>query len=261
MSAPMSRVLTPHEVAQAYGLNSVSIERTCKTFRLALDALYDRHSHVLFRELCIDLEHLLRTILCLFASGVSRVTFLPEELAGAEEKACAHLPSHDVTPLVDQQGQVAIGLYPVLEGVPDDSLRRWADDEFLLKLGGRINHYAVVRLVSLEAVVRDDCTLLCKAFHMLCLFREETLRDEQGEVGVLHASLFEHVVECVLHLLPDCIAVRLDDHAAAHVALLREVCLNHQFVVPFAVVLAAFCEEIQFFCHCFMMFVVLPYIS
>ena len=128
-------------------------------------------------------------------------------------------------------------------------LGSWTDDEFLLQTGCRVNHHTVVRLIGLEAIVRHYGTFLCKALHMLSLLREETLGDEQGEIGILHTRLLEHVIQGALHLLPYRISVRLDDHAAAHIALLCQVSLYYQFIVPLAVVLTTLCEEIQFLCH------------
>ena len=43
-----------------------------------------------------------------FASGVSRVAFLPQELSRTKEQASTHLPAHHVRPLVAQDRQVAV---------------------------------------------------------------------------------------------------------------------------------------------------------
>ena len=104
-------------------------------------------------------------------------------------------------------------------------------------------------LVCFQTIVGYHGTLFGKALHMLCLFREEALGDKQGEVCVLYSGLLEHIVKYTLHLFPDCIAVRLDHHTAAYVRLFSQVGFNHQFVIPFAVVLTPFGEEFQFFCH------------
>ena len=172
------------------------------------------------------------------------VTFLPQELAGAQEQTCTHLPAHDVAPLVDNQWQVAIRMYPVFEGVPDDGLGCGTYDEFLLELGGWVNHHSVVSLVGLQTIVSNNGALLGEAFHMLGLAAEERLGDEQWEVGILHACFLETVVEQTLHLLPNGVAVWLDDHASTHVALFGQVGLHHQFVVPPRVILASLRKEV-----------------
>ena len=61
---------------------------------------------------------------------------------------------------------------------------------------------------------------------------QEALRDEQREVGVLVAGVLEHLVERALHLLPDGVAVRPDDHAAAHRAVVGQLGPGDQLVVP-----------------------------
>lgn len=95
----------------------------------------------------------------------------------------------------------------------------------------------------------DDGTLLGESGHVLGLPAEERLRDEKREVGVHRAGLLEHRVKGVLHLLPDCIAIRLYDHTSPDGGLLRQVCLHHQIVVPLRIVLRPFCH---FLCHIFL---------
>ena len=55
----------------------------------------------------------------------------------------------------------------------------------------------------------------------------------------MHAFLFEACIQTGLDALPNCVAVRLDDHTATDCRLLRKVCFYHQFVVPLRVVLAS----------------------
>ena len=90
-----------------------------------------------------------------------------------------------------------------------------------LRLG--IDHRRPCRRDRLEAIVRDDGALLGEALAMLRLLaRRKRLGDEEREVGVDVAGVLEHAVEGALHLLPDGVAVRLDDHAAAHVGVLGQ---------------------------------------
>ena len=103
-----------------------------------------RHRQHVFGELAIDVEHLQRLGHGLVAVGVRGVALLPEELRGAQEQARAHLPAHDVGPLVDEQRQVAIALDPALERVADDRLRRRPHDQRLLELGVGIGHELAV---------------------------------------------------------------------------------------------------------------------
>ena len=185
------------------------------------------------------MEHLLRLGNRLVLGRVGGVALLPEELGGAEEEARAHFPAHHVGPLVHQQRQVAVALDPVLVGLPDDGLRRRADDELLLELGVRVHDHALAVGIVLEAVVGHHRTLLGEAFHVGRLLAQVAFRDEQREVRIDMAGVLEHAVQHVLHALPDGKAVGLDDHAALDVAVLGEVGLDDNLIVPLGIVLVA----------------------
>ena len=77
---------------------------------------------------------------------------------------------------------------------------------------------------------------------------QEALGNEQREVRVLVARLLEHVVERALHALPDAVAVRANDHAAAHGRVVGELGAEHDFVVPGAEVVRAR-GELLLVCH------------
>lgn len=55
--------------------------------------------------------------------GMRGVALLPKKLEGADEGARPHLPSVHVSPLVQQQRQVAVGLNPLRKHVVHDRLR------------------------------------------------------------------------------------------------------------------------------------------
>ena len=232
-----------------HGLDGVGVEGAGEALRLALHALDDGDGEPLLAKVRIDVEHLLGLLLGLLLGGVGGMALLPQKLARAQEGARAHLPAHHVAPLVAHQGQVAVGVDPVLIGIPDDGLGGGADDQLLLEFGGGVHLDVAAVLGGTEAVVGDDGTLLGEALDMLGLAGEEVFGNEQGEVGVLHTRLLEHRVELMLHLLPDSIAVGLDRHAASHGGLLGQVGLHHQVVEPLRVVLAALGEILKFFCH------------
>ena len=81
-----------------------------------------------------------------------------------------------------------------------------------------------------------DGAFLSKSVYVRCLFAEVAFRNKKREVGILVARLLKPSVEFRLHALPNGVAVRLDDHAAAHARILSEIRLNNELVVPFAVV-------------------------
>ena len=152
-----------------HGFDAVGVQRTGKPFVRRLDALENRHGHPAFRKVGVYIQHLSRFRHRFFGCFVGRVAFLPKELSCAQEKSRTHFPTHDVGPLVHQQRQIAVALDPVLVGVPNDGLGRRTNDEFLLQPRIGVDHYATAVFGILEAVVRDDRTFLCKAFHVIRL--------------------------------------------------------------------------------------------
>ena len=82
--------------------------------------------------------------------------------------------------------------------------------------------------------------LLGKALDVLGLAAQERLRNKQGEIGVLCTCFLEHLVQLLLHLFPDGIAIGLDDHTSANCRLLGEVGFNHKIVIPLTVIISAF---------------------
>ena len=86
--------------------------------------------------------------------------------------------------------------------------------------------------VDLETVMRDDRAFLGETLDVLGFLFEIAERDEEREVGVLVAGRLEHLVELRLHLFPDAVAPRLDDHAAAHVGIFRHVGGGDDRLVP-----------------------------
>ena len=225
-----------------HGLDGIGVEGSGETLGLALHSLHNGHGHPFLGKLGIDLEHQAGFGFSLLAGGMGGVALLPEELTGAQEGTGAHLPAHDVAPLVAHEGQVAPRLYPVFVGVPDDGLGSGAYDKFFFELGSRVDHYPIVGVVGLQAVVCHHGAFFCKTLYMLGLAREERLRDKEGEIGVLRTRLLEHGVELVLHFLPYSIAVGLDDHASADGRLLGEVGLDDEVVIPLTVVVSTLCE-------------------
>ena len=209
----------------------------------------DRYGHPLLRELLVDVHHLRSLLDRLLARGVGRVALLPEEFGRTQEQTRTHLPAHDVGPLVAEDRQVAVGLDPVLVGVPDDGLRRGAHDQLLLELGLRIDHHALAFGIVLQPVVGHHGALLGEPFDVVRLLREERLGDEEREVGVLMPRLLEHLVQRIVHLLPDGIAVGFDHHAAAHGRILGQPGFHHQVVVPLRVVFVRLGQVFEFLCH------------
>jgi hypothetical protein len=150
--------------------------------------------------------------------GVRGVPLLPEELGGAQEHPRAQLPAHDVGPLVEQQRQIAVRADPLGHHLADDGLGRGPHDERFLEL--------------LAAGVGDHGELGCEALEVLGLAGQVALGDEQREVGVLVAGLFDATVELRLQQLPDAVPVGTDDHGALGWAPVDQLSLDDHLVVP-----------------------------
>src|SRR5699024_2541221 len=100
-------------------------------------------------------------------------------------------------PLIDQDREIAVGLYPARINRTNDRLGGRTDGPRLLK-------FAV-------ATVRNPGDLGCEAFDMVRFTLEHPLRDEQREVGILNAGRFDTVVERTLNVLPESVPVRSDN--------------------------------------------------
>mmetsp|Transcript_4280 Transcript_4280/g.7071 ORF Transcript_4280/g.7071 Transcript_4280/m.7071 type:complete len:307 (+) Transcript_4280:1014-1934(+) len=169
-------------------------------------------------------------VLCLLGGGMRRVALLPQELQGAHEGACAHLPAMHIAPLVHAHGQVTVALDPLGQHVVDDGLAGGAHHQRLFQV--------------LATPLGHQRQLGRKAFHVVCLFSKERIGDQLREVGVLHALLFETSIEIGLNGLPDGISIRPDDHCASHGPIVSQFCLGHQFQVPLAEILAFGCDAL-----------------
>ena len=156
-----------------HGFDRIGIERTGKTFAVGLHALDHRHSHVVFCKVGINALHLLGFDFSLFAGCMSRMTLLPQELSRTQEETCTHLPTHDVGPLVAQDGQVTVRLDPILIGVPNDSFGGRTDNQFLFEASCRIDHNPCTVVVGFQTIVCYDCTLFGETFHVFCFATQE----------------------------------------------------------------------------------------
>ena len=103
------------------------------------------------------------------------VPFLPEEFGGPQKEPRAHLPPHDIRPLIDQYRQIAVGLHPLGISCTNDRLAGGPNDQRLVEFSCR--HQPASRF-SLQAMMRHHSAFLRKALNMLRLFLKETKRDQ-----------------------------------------------------------------------------------
>ena len=172
---------------------------------------------------------------------VSGMTFLPEEFCGAEEKPWAHFPAHHIRPLIDEQGEVAVGLDPASEGGADDRLGSWPDDVGFSEFAGG-DHFRFSGdgiFYHLEAVMGDHGALGGESFGVFRFFFQVGKRDEQRKIGVLVPGRLEAAVELLLNEFPNPVAPWLDDHAAAGLRVFREVGGFDDLLVPLRKILGA----------------------
>ena len=122
----------------------------------------------------IDVQHAAGFFLSLLSGFMSRMALLPQEFGSAQEEASTHFPAHDIGPLVEQNGQIAITLYPLRVHVANYGLRCGTDDKGL-RQSGTSCQMAVLTL--LQGGVGYHSTFHGKAFHMLGLFLQEANRN------------------------------------------------------------------------------------
>src|SRR6476660_10215765 len=80
--------------------------------------------------------------------------------------------------------------------------------------------------------MRNHGTFLGEAFDVLSFLGEITQRNEQGKIGVAVAGGANHRVELTLHVFPDPVAPRTNDHATAHVRRLGQFSDANHLLVP-----------------------------
>src|SRR5439155_23865094 len=124
--------------------------------------------------------------------------------------------------------------------------RRRPHHEGFLERRGGIDLDRVLALLACRAQpgVRDERDFFGKSLDVLRFLREVAHRDEEREVSVLVAARFDHVVERALHQLPDAVAVRPDDHAAAHRRIIGQLGLGNDVAVPLAEVFGAWRDSL-----------------
>ena len=178
------------------------------------------HCHPILGKVCIDIDHLLCLGDCLFAGGMHRVTFLPQELCCSQKHSRTHFPSHHIRPLVDQDGQIAMTLDPFGIGRANDRLAGWTYDQGFLKLAGRSQ--STIR-VWLEAMMSYHRTFFGKSLHVLSFLFKKAHRNEEGKISILVARRLEHVIQGSLHVFPQPIAPWFDHHAATNGTIFGQV--------------------------------------
>ena len=169
-------------------------------------------------EFLINAEHLHRLFHRLLFGGVGGMALLPQKFAGPEEGAGGLFPPHDVRPLVDEDGQIAVGLQPLGIHFTENRLACRADDE---GLGERF-----------AAADRHDRNFRRKSFDVLRLARHIAVRDKQREIGILMPRRLDARVQLLLDVFPDGVTVRTDYHRTLDGAVIDEFRLDDDVRIP-----------------------------
>jgi hypothetical protein len=178
----------------------------------------DGHGQDILGHFAIHLENGKSFCLGLFGGGVQGVTFLPEELRGAQEGTGHFLPAQDVAPLVQKDGQVTPGLHPLRVHRTDHGLRRGPDGERLFEL--------------FPAADRHPGAFGGETLDVVRFLLQEALRNEEGKVGVLVAEGLDPSVGLGLKIFPDRVSIRADDHAALDRAVVGKLGLEDNIEIP-----------------------------
>ena len=211
--ASLERLLVAH-----HGFDGPGPVGTGEFLGVGFAALDDRDCEPILRHQPVALETGRYFLGRLRLGGVERMGLLPKEFRRAEEQACSQLPADHVVPQVHQQGQIAVGLDPVLHAVGDDRLARGSDRKPLVE--------------RLTSGVGNPCDLRVEALDVLGFLFEEGLGNEEREVDVAVARSLDVAVKFGLHRFPDRVAVGSDDHAAANRRVVGQFCLQDNVVIP-----------------------------
>jgi hypothetical protein len=99
------------------------------------------------------------------------------------------LPSHNVCPLVKAQGKISMRVDPLSIAGIHDGLTGRSDGNWLLE-------------ISLSRL-GDPGDLRGETLNVILLLAKGSLRDEHGEIAVLHSVLLEAGVEETLNTFPN----------------------------------------------------------
>ena len=149
---------------------------------------------------------------------MSRMSFLPEKFSGTEERPRGLFPADHGTPLVIILRQIPIGMDLICIKITEQ------------RLGSGAHAHALLQ--RLQPSVGYPRNLRRKAFHMILLLLEQALRDEHGQIHILHACLLEPPVQLLLDIFPDRITGRFNDHAAFYACVINQFRFLHHVRIP-----------------------------
>ena len=151
--------------------------------------------------------------------GVGGMSLLPEELACANKwRGVLELPTHNVSPLVEQERQVTVRVNPLAERRIHNGLAGWADSNGLGKVA--------------LATLGDPGDFGREALEMLFLLHKGGLGHEHREVAVLDAEFLDACVEERSDLFPNVEGGWAQDVAARDFVVFDQLGLGDDLRVP-----------------------------
>ena len=158
--------------------------------------------------------------------------FLPKEFGSSQKQSCPHLPSKNITPLVDQNRKITVTLNPLGIHVADDCFRSRPDHQRFFQF--------------FPSTVGDYCTFRTETLNMLSFLFHEMLGNQQREVGIDMPCFLEHPVKPCLHRLPDGESAGTNHHAPFDRSIIRKLSRGNHIQIPLGIVFLTGC---YIFCH------------
>lgn len=160
----------------------------------------------------------------IFGCSMCGMAFLPKEFACADERrGMLKLPSHHISPLVGQKGQIAMGSDPFRETGVHDSFRGWSN-------GNWLRHLTL-------STFGNPGDFRCESCNMVLLFVKSGLCHKHGEIDVLYSMSLKFGVGELLDLLPDVVRGWAQNIAARDVVVFDQFRFGNYLGVPLAEVL------------------------
>ena len=131
--------------------DGIGVMRSREFLCLCFQSLNDRQCNIVFRESPVDAKNTQGFLFSILIGRVSGMPFLPQEFRGSQKQPCAHFPSNDIAPLIQEQWQIPIRLDPIPVRIPNNGLRRGPDDERFVEFrAAGVSNHSHLRSESLD---------------------------------------------------------------------------------------------------------------
>ena len=191
---------------------------TGEFFLIRLPSADDRDSEEILKEIRVKIQHLLCPLLRFLSGRMGSMAFLPQELAGTEERAGRLLPANYRTPLIVELRKITVRLDILIIEITEKCL------------GCRAYTHALLQFV--QTAVCDPCDFRCEPFNVILFLLKKAFRNEHRQVDIFNACFLKSAVKFCSDVFPDCIACRLKYHAAFYRCISGEFRLLDDIRIP-----------------------------